>query len=81
MAIRGYIVVGQEEVRLEMTELNRRVVLTFLAHPDDAEFLCAGAFQLPCAAESIDTVCLWDVIEHVPRRSETTQPVSVSTLR
>ena len=35
-----------------------------------AEFLCACAFQLPCAAESIDTVCLWDVIEHVPRRSE-----------
>ena len=41
-----------------------------IAAETGAEFLCAGAFQLPCAAASIDTVCLWDVIEHVPRRSE-----------
>ena len=35
-----------------------------------AEFLCAGAFQLPFPDASLDTVCLWDVIEHVPRGRE-----------
>ena len=36
-----------------------------------AEYLCAGAFQLPFPALSFDTVCIWDVIEHLPRGSET----------
>lgn len=35
-----------------------------------AEFVCAGAFQLPFADGVLDTVCLWDVIEHVPRGRE-----------
>ena len=35
-----------------------------------AEFLCAGAFQLPFADAALDTVCMWDVIEHIPRGSE-----------
>ena len=35
-----------------------------------AEFLCAGAFQLPVPDAALDTVCLWDVIEHVPRGRE-----------
>ena len=41
-----------------------------IATETGATFLCAGAFELPFAAASLDTVCLWDVIEHVPRHSE-----------
>ena len=41
-----------------------------MADETRAEFLCAGAFQLPFADATVDTVCLWDVIEHVPRGRE-----------
>jgi SAM-dependent methyltransferase len=41
-----------------------------IAAETQAEFVCAGAFRLPFPEASFDTVCIWDVIEHVPRGRE-----------
>ncbi len=41
-----------------------------IADETRAELVCAGAFDLPFPQASFDTVCIWDVIEHLPRGSE-----------
>ncbi|MGH7804915.1 MAG: class I SAM-dependent methyltransferase [Candidatus Binatia bacterium] len=36
----------------------------------DSEFFQSESFELPLRSESIDVLCAWDVLEHVPREAE-----------
>lgn len=54
------------------TEINDANLTTARAHivDDRAVFAVGDATSLPFADESFDTVVCWDVLEHIPRRTE-----------